>query len=440
MVKIYLAETEKEGLLPGAPYALLYLSEWARRNADASVEIIRSPDCVKEYDCYVGISVTTPGYQKGLEFARALKRRSRSIRTIIGGYHTKGQGKFIIKHPEVDYVVEGEGEKALVDILDGRSDGVVMGKPMNPEDLDGISVEHLMGSDPGTFSMMRQFGRMNYISSRGCPNSCSFCASSGKVSAKSPDKVVQDLEAMAAHGYREISIQDNYFCCSTSRIRQICELLIRRGVNIDWDCQTRAESMKDRGLVRLMADSGCSAAYIGTENFHPEVLRMMNKSPLLDDYIRMTLTAVRNMKDAGIRPYLNIQIGLPGESDEIRLSNIKGLKSAGRTAKEDGSEIILYPHLNVIYPGTPDFRSLVAGGVPEDVFEAFTEWEEDSGMKLKKLLFENHFIHGAGGIPLGVMDHGMLKEKRFRIDERKVRDVNEYMDRIRTVDGVRIYS
>jgi radical SAM superfamily enzyme YgiQ (UPF0313 family) len=439
MVKIYLAETQKEGLLPGAPYALLYLSEWARRNADASVEIIRSPDCVKEYDCYVGISVTTPGYQKGLEFARALKRRSRSIKTIIGGYHTKGQGKFIIKHPEVDYVVEGEGEKALVDILDGRSDGVVMGKPMNSEDLDGISVEHLMGSDPVYFSMMRQFGRMNYISSRGCPNSCSFCASSGKVSAKSPDKVVQDLEAMAAHGYHEISIQDNYFCHSPERIRQICNILVSRGVSIDWDCQTRPESIQYPALVKLMADSGCSAAYIGTENFHPEVLRMMKKSPQPDDYISMTLNAVGNMIGAGIRPYLNIQLGVPDESEDIRLLNIRGLESAGRMAQKHGSEIILYPHLNVIYPGTHDFRSLVAGGVPEDVFEAFTEWEEDSGMKLKKLLFENHFIHGAGGIPLSVMDHGMLKEKRFRIDERKVREVNEYMDRIRAVDGVRVY-
>ena len=53
---------------------------------------------------------------------------------------------------------------------------------------------------------------------------------------------------------------------------------------------------------------------------------------------------------------------------------------------------------------------------------------------------ENHFVHGAGGIPLGILNFERLREGKFEIDEARVKAVGNYMDRIRGVEGVKIYQ
>ena len=420
MVKLHLIAPSGEGLLKGNPYALLHLGEWVSRYS-MDVSIVQDLDEV-ECGSYVGISVTTPTYQKGLELARKLKE-DRGVTTILGGYHTKGQGIIISRHPEIDHIVEGEGEKGLLKILLGSKDRIVYGEPLNSRELDSVTVEDLINLDPEYFRTMRQFGRMNYISTRGCPFSCSFCASRGRLSTKSTDRIVDDLEKLSE--FRHISIQDNYFGYSPKRIKEICKGILDRGIDVDWDCQTRVESMQDEEMLRLMAAAGCSAAYIGTENFHPEALKKMNKTNRPEQYLQMTKNAIKNMSDIGIKPYLNLQVGLPYESEEIRAANLDALQEL---------DVDLYPHLNVIYPGTPDFYNLVKRGVPEDIFEYLTE-EED---KVKELLEDNKFVHGSGGIPLGIIDLASLKKRNLVLDEQKVKEVNDYMQRIRRV--ARIYT
>jgi len=440
MVKLYLVAPQKDELLKGNPYSLLNLGNWVSKNSDFQVAIVGNIDQIKEKDAYVGISVTTPTYQVGLELARRIKQESPHAKTILGGYHTKGQSRFIAQHPEIDFVVEGEGEKGLVKILRGQTDKIVFGEPLTSDELDSVRVEDLLRLNPEYFETMKQFGRMNYISTRGCPYSCSFCASSGKLSTKSNEKVADDLEALANEGFNQISIQDNYFGYNPQRIREICNEMLGRRINIEWDCQTRVESMQDESLLRLMADAGCSASYLGTENFDPEVLGRMNKTKKPEDYLRMTRNAIQNMLVAGIKPYLNLQVGLSYETEDIRQTNLEALKELGITAKEHKTDIEIYPHLNVVYPGTPDFYSLVQSGVPENIFETFTKWEEGNEREIKGLLRENHFVHGAGGIPLGILNFERPREEKFEIDKSRVIEVGKYMYRIRGVEGVRIYQ
>lgn len=440
MVKLYLIAPRKDGLLEGNPSSLLQLGIWVTRNSDFSVEIISDPNQIVETDVLVGISVTTSTYQTGLAIARTLKQNSPAIKTILGGYHTKGQSQFIAQHPEIDFIVEGQGETGLVQLLKEQKDKIVFGAPLTSEELDSVSIADLFKFNPNYFQTLRQFGRMNYLSTRGCPYACSFCASSGKLSTKSTETVVNDLETLAKMKFNQISIQDNYFGYSPQRIRAICNQILERRINLDWDCQTRVESLQDESLLRLMSKAGCSAAYLGTENFHSEVLKRMNKTKTPEDYLSMTSTAVKNLLVAGIKPYLNLQVGLSYETAEIRQTNLDTLRALGRIAQEHQTVIEIFPHLNVVYPGTPDFYALVNSGVPEDIFETFTDWEEENGQAIKDLLRRNHFIHGAGGIPLGILNFEKLKERKLELVESRVKVVGDYMDQIRTIAGIKIYQ
>lgn len=154
--RLYLIAPQKEGLLKGNPYSLLYLAEWARRHSSCdSIAIVDDIDEIPA-DSYAGISVTTPTYNIGLEIAKKLKEKN--VKTILGGYHTKGQGRIIAEnHPEIEFIVEGEGEKALINILEGKAERIVYSTPLSAEELDSISIADLIKLSPSYFKEAKQF-------------------------------------------------------------------------------------------------------------------------------------------------------------------------------------------------------------------------------------------------------------------------------------------
>lgn len=439
--QLYLIAPEREGLLQGNPYSLLYLAEWARRFTNCDVQIVNNISAIpSEGLIYVGITVTTPTYRKGLELATEVKEINPGSKIILGGPHTRSQGDIIYHyHPNIDYVVEGSGEKALVEILQGIPSGVIKGEPLTSGEMDSLSISDLINLDGPYFGTLRQFGRINYISSIGCSYKCSFCASSGKLTAKSVTAILDDLETLSTEGFSEVSIQDNYFGYRTERIKEICKGILQRGLHLNFDCQTRVESMQDPGLIELMKRAGCGAAYIGVENFHPKALRMLGKTRNSECYPNMIEKAVHNLLRAYIIPLPNLQVGLPAEDSNIRAINIRSLKQLGRLAAHYNTAIPLYTHLNVVYPGTPDYYTMIAKGVSEDVYERFTFWSEIIDKEIDLLIRRNHFIHGAGGIPLGVMDFDSVKNQEFRIDHHKICQIDEYLEEIGNIENIRMH-
>lgn len=419
---LYLIAPERNNLIEGTPYSLIYLAEWVRRSSDHEVKIVNSANEIfPSKNTYVGISVTTPTYQEGLKIAK----RFEDCKIVLGGYHTKGQGKIILaNHPEIDYVVEGEGEKAIVEILNGREKGVIIGEPLSSTEFNNISISDLLNFDNEYLRRSRQFGRMNYVSSKGCNYRCSFCASSGKLKTKSVNNIADDLERLVSVGEREISVQDNYFGYDQKRVRAVCEEIIRRNIDHDFDCQTRVESLQNIELLKLMRRAGCSAAWIGVENFYPNAIRKMKKSSNPEKYFALTKTVIENLVRVGIKPKLMFQVGLPNEESEAIEHNLRCLQELTGD---------LYLQLNVVYPGTPDYYKLVQEGVPADIFEKIISQNE----KPLKFSVDDNFYHGNGSIPLGIVNLDKLKAGRIEFDEKKVKQVNDYVERIKSLENVR---
>lgn len=153
MKSLYLVAPQDEGLLEGNPQSLLYLMHWVTtQGACDYVKIINSVDDImqpgKNDEVYLGVSVTSATYQAGLRFAKRVKASYPQIKVIFGGYHTKGLGRVILaNHPEIDYVVEGPGEKALVNILNGMQPGLVRGIPLSQKEWDSILVDDIVSLD-----------------------------------------------------------------------------------------------------------------------------------------------------------------------------------------------------------------------------------------------------------------------------------------------------
>jgi hypothetical protein len=103
--------------------------------------------------------------------------------------------------------------------------------------------------------------------------------------------------------------------------------------------------------------------------------------------------------------------------------------------------LTVFPQVSVLYPGTPHFYDAVHAGVfdrfGEDVFEEFTAWEAKEEPILSYL--GEHFAHGVGGIPLGLMDQAALAAGRFAFSPQKISAISTQLRRMEELPGVDVF-
>jgi len=152
----------------------------------------------------VGFSCYIWNIKKMLKFAGNLKNLLPEIYIIFGGpevsYYEKAE--FYALYPFVDLLIQGEGEKPLLELF---------AKPPFERGAGGIAesdVNELL------YKNAENYHTVYYESSRGCPFNCSYCISgidNNKIRAKSVDLVLDELKI----------IEEKYYNCENSKINII---------------------------------------------------------------------------------------------------------------------------------------------------------------------------------------------------------------------------
>lgn len=460
-------------VLDGFRTALVALSSYVRRKLPAikvdivDLSVVHRSELVKELRqvlagadrVVAGISTLTADYQAALDVAKAIKTLDPAIITLLGGHHASADAKVILRsHPRlVDFIVVGEGEAPLVEFIRSypnldqipglayREAGAVVVNAAPPllatEDLDCIPAIY---SDIASCSQPGKFEHATYVSARGCPLKCSFCAvSNQQIRHKSVSRIIEDIRALARLGHTRIAFEDNFFANSRTRTRDLCRALIalrNEGVEFSWDCQTRVESMDHPETVTLMQNAGCDAVYLGVEGLHDDVLRFLGKTRNPSRYLSsLENNVVPTLLDSEIDIHINLQFGLPGlSSADVTEATVARITKLGRLAAARGKKITVFPQLFVIYPGTAHFHLYRRTELlPEDVFETFTEWEAEQHPVLSWL--GETFAHGTGGIPIGIMNQHGLWRREYQIDAEAVESVSNLIDRVADLKGVAVF-
>ncbi len=106
-------------------------------------------------------------------------------------------------------------------------------------------VESMPLDVPAVLSMER-FTTMQ--TSRGCPWPCVFCDipifNEGKWRSRSPEHVVAEFEQLQKDGYGAVYFVDDHFLLQPKRIEAICKGINDRGVEIQWGCEGRVDSVR----------------------------------------------------------------------------------------------------------------------------------------------------------------------------------------------------
>ena len=134
---------------------------------------------------FYGVTATTSfEITHAYQIAEFLKFREPNCVTILGGHHALYFNEECARH--FDVVVVGDGEKAILDIIDGGMRGIVQGGVTRDLDAVPFPARHLLPEE-AVFSNALYEGEKygvgpkatTIITSRGCPYSCAFCLPKG---------------------------------------------------------------------------------------------------------------------------------------------------------------------------------------------------------------------------------------------------------------------
>ena len=201
------------------------------------------------------------------------------------------------------------------------------------------------------------------VTSRGCPGGCRFCIKhvsyGNSVRFRSPENVVAEMELLANLGVRSVHMYADLFTVSREQVVGLCELILERGLRMQWTCNSRVDFV-DPEMLRLMKQAGCRWISWGIESGSEEVLRHVRKGISLEQVEQ----ALRWSRQAGIRNWGYFIIGLPGETEETIQETI-------RFSKRLPLDLVLF-HIAAPYPGSPLFFEVVEKGW----FRPGTRWEQ----------------------------------------------------------------
>ncbi|MBN2457259.1 MAG: B12-binding domain-containing radical SAM protein [Sedimentisphaerales bacterium] len=278
---------------------------------------------------FVGIYANTICYRDTLRMLIEINNiREKNLwngKIIVGGPHTSVALDSIPLF--VDYVVQGEGEKTLLDIIDRKTNERIV-KRERMSNLDDLPFQPWdiftkMGYDYSCEWLdIRPVFTMN--TSRGCPFNCSFCSVDSiwgrRYTYLSAKRIISEIEYLIEnYSAKAIYFREDNFTLNKNRVLAFCEGLISKELNIQWACETRVDSLCDEELVKLMSVAGCRAVYLGVESGSQRILDILNKQITVEQIEK----AIRLCKKYHIRCYCSLITGVPGETYEDYLSTRK---------------------------------------------------------------------------------------------------------------------
>lgn len=250
------------------------------------------------------------------------------IKIVLGGPEVSFTADELLERcPNIDYIVQGEGEEAfhaLVtalhlgnDGLDpvipgvrGRRHGSILGSaeavevrdlstipfPYTEEDMDDL--EHKI---------------IYYESSRGCPFSCQYCLSGNKNTVRffPQERTLEELQWFIDHGVKQVKFVDRTFNCAPHHHRPLMEFMRDSDTDMNFHLEMEPELMTEwETNILCETPPGRIQIEVGVQSTHKKTLDAINRYndwPYIQKSIRPIIQAGRT------HVHMDLIVGLPHE-------------------------------------------------------------------------------------------------------------------------------
>ena len=250
------------------------------------------------------------------------------IKIVLGGPEVSFTADELLERcPNIDYIVQGEGEEAfhaLVTALQlgndgldpvipgvrGRRDGSILGSaeavevrdlstipfPYTEEDMDDL--EHKI---------------IYYESSRGCPFSCQYCLSGNKNTVRffPQERTLEELQWFIDHGVKQVKFVDRTFNCAPHHHRPLMEFMRDSDTDMNFHLEMEPELMTEwETNILCETPPGRIQIEVGVQSTHKKTLDAINRYndwPYIQKSIRPIIQAGRT------HVHMDLIVGLPHE-------------------------------------------------------------------------------------------------------------------------------
>ena len=142
-----------------------------------------------------------------------------------------------------------------------------------------------------------------------------------KYRLRSPENVVGEFQYIADNfpDVHQIVIEDDTFTANPKRVREICDLMVKKGLHkrFRWLCNARVNL--DYDTMVKMKKAGCHLIIPGIESGDDQILRNIKKGTNL----KLIREYVKNAKRAGLNVHACYMVGNEGETKETMQNTLK---------------------------------------------------------------------------------------------------------------------
>jgi len=326
------------------------------------VSVAETVQIASNYE-FVVLFTSTVGFDSDLRIVRRMKEVKPDLKVAFVGPPVQIKPKeSLMASPDIDFIVRGEFDHAVVEFARGkplgeiagvsyRKDGDVIHNPARPsletEELDRLPFatevykRDLVIENYNVPFLLHPY--VAFYTSRGCPALCTFCLWPQTLSGhawrvRSSENVAREVrQALQLFPQaKEFFFDDDTFNIRKDRVLELCAKF--KPLGFRWSCTARDHS--DYETLKAMADAGARLLIVGFESGDPQILKNIKKGATVE----MARRFAKNCKELGIAIHGDYIIGLPGETKE-------SIERTIEFAKELDSETIQVSIAHA-YPGT----------------------------------------------------------------------------------------
>jgi anaerobic magnesium-protoporphyrin IX monomethyl ester cyclase len=393
--------TQRRQRSPFPPLGLMYVAS-SLRKADFSVGIL---DCTFMSDLeeaehivrgtdarYIGIYSMVTLTKTAYALAKAAKEAGKTV--IYGGPDPSTAPEKYLKRGSGDYVVIGEGERTLVELLrsldrsettydikglafvSGQGSVTITSLRELEQDLDRIPppARDLIDNEryKEVWHADHGYALTSIMTTRGCPYGCFFCSEKvvfgRRYALRGTRNVLDELRGIVQeYGYDRVWFADDIFPLRKERTLSICEGILNEGLTFSWSCLARAD-LVDEEALGSMKRAGCQIVFFGVESGSQRMLDAMNRMMKIEHIV----SAIETAKRVGLKVHTFMMVGFPGEDYESLKQTTDFLKQMD---PDELSFTVAYP-----LPGTELFHMV-------DPIDDQLEWRDPSE---NRLLFKSN--------------------------------------------------
>jgi len=290
---------------------------------------------IKSQPDLISFSVISDRYSWACEIAKELRKKTKAP-IVFGGIHPTSRPEEVISNNFVDYVVVGEGEGAIVDLvkrLEKKDDdyriknvwlkrnGQIIKNELRDliQDLDSLPFpdKDLYSKEHTDFK-----GQYTVITSRGCPFSCTYCCNNflkklyqGKgeyYRYRSVGNVIEELKfAKEKYKINAVLFFDEELFFETERAKRLFSLY-KKEINLPFVCSLNPQIM-DEEKIDLLENNGCHEVGLGIQDLDPGINRTILRRNIKLEHLKRI---IKKMQKTKILVTIYIMLGLPTQKEK----------------------------------------------------------------------------------------------------------------------------